>query len=234
MTEKQKNAVTGMFDRIAGIYDLGNHSLSLGQDFLWRKKLGRSLAQYHPRSVLDLAAGTGDLAITIRRQNPDAEIVALDLARKMLVRAGEKIQRKSLPDFIFPAAGDIEQMPFPNQCFDAAAIAFGIRNLEQRATGLAEIFRILKPGGVFAILEFSLPEPGIFGSLYRFYLGSLLPRLGRILGGQSAYFYLRDTIREFPSPAQFAEELTQAGFLCQKIAPLSSGAVTLYLALRPE
>jgi len=223
-----------MFDRIAGIYDLGNHLLSLGQDFSWRKKLSLALKEFQPGVILDLAAGTADLAIALKRQIPDSEIIALDLAQKMLLRAAEKINRKKLQNSVFLAGADIEQMPFPDQSFDALTIGFGIRNLESRAKGLAEIFRILKPGGAFAILEFSLPESGVFAHLYHTYLNILLPRIGKILRGQNAYFYLRDTIQEFPAPSQFSQELNQAGFLSINITPLSRGIVTLYLALKPK
>jgi len=223
-----------MFDEIAGIYDLGNHLLSLGQDFFWRKRLAMELRNYQPLAVLDLGSGTGDLAFAVKKQNPDATIIGIDLAKNMLKIGADKILKCGLKDSIFLAQADIEQMPFPEQSFDATTIAFGVRNLEDRSKGLAEIFRILNPGGVFAVLEFSLPEKGFFSRIYRFYLGGILPRLGQLIGGQSAYFYLRDTIQEFPPSHLFSYELAQAGFVIKELTALSLGSVCLYLAEKPK
>ncbi len=223
-----------MFNRIAGIYDLGNHLLSLGLDFGWRKRLARELAKGGPAALLDLACGTGDLALAIKKQIPGAVITGIDLAPAMLEIFKSKLKRLRLGDSISVLPADIELMPFADQSFDAASVAFGVRNLEHRAKGLTEIFRVLKPGGVFAALEFSMPEQGFFAALYRFYLGSILPLIGRALGGKNAYFYLRDTIREFPAPAEFCKELETTGFALKTANPLSGGTVWLYLAERPK
>jgi demethylmenaquinone methyltransferase/2-methoxy-6-polyprenyl-1,4-benzoquinol methylase len=234
MVEKEKNQVADMFNRIAGIYDPGNHLLSLGLDFGWRDRLAAELKKYSPVTVLDLACGTGDLALAIKKQIPGAIITGIDLAPAMLEIFERKLKRLDLGGSISVSPADIELMPFPDQSFDAASVAFGVRNLEDRAKGLKEILRVLKPGGVFAALEFSLPEKGFFAALYRFYLGSILPLIGRAIGGRNAYFYLRDTIREFPAPAQFCAELTTTGFALKTALPLSGGAVWLYLAERPK
>jgi demethylmenaquinone methyltransferase/2-methoxy-6-polyprenyl-1,4-benzoquinol methylase len=234
MVEKRKKVIAGMFNDLAQVYDLGNHLLSLGLDFLWRKRLAVELAKYRPESVLDLACGTADLAIAINKRNPEACIVGIDLAEKMLEVGARKILGRGLADKILLTAGDIEQMPFAEQSFSAATIAFGIRNVEQRAEGLSEIFRVLKPGGVFAVLEFSMPQKGLFSRFYDVYLGRLLPLIGKILSGEQSYFYLRDTIREFPNPAAFVNELKAAGFLVSTTIPLARGAVCLYIAQKSD
>jgi len=234
MLEKKKEQVIGMFGQIAWVYDLANHFLSFGLDFLWRKKLALALKNYQPQSVLDLASGTLDLSIAVKKYNPDSMVFAIDLSEPMLKLGAKKLAKKGLAQSIFLAQADIEQLPFPDQCFFALSIAFGVRNLENREKGLKEMFRVLKPGGALAILEFNLPKKGIFGMIYRFYLTGVLPFLGRILSGKHAYFYLRDTILDFPEPELFSLELKQAGFTLQKLIPLSQGAVYLYLAEKPN
>jgi len=219
-----------MFNEISGVYDLANHLLSLGLDFRWRKKVAAELEKYHPESVLDLACGTAELALAIKKQNPEGFITGVDVAEKMLALAAEKIIKADAGNELSLAKADIEQMPFRDNSFEAASIAFGIRNLEQRAKGLKEICRVLKPGGVLAVLEFSMPEKGFFAVIYNLYLGKFLPLLGRIISGKQAYFYLRDTIREFPGPNEFCHELRNAGFDLKECIALSQGAVFLYLA----
>lgn len=230
MVEKKKHQVQRMFEEIAGIYDLGNHLLSLGQDFFWRKRVAEELKSLKRKEVLDLASGTADLAIAILQRNPEANVMALDFARKMLELGAEKSRKKGLDAKIAFIGADLEQMPFLDESFEVATIAFGLRNLEHRDKALVEIFRVLKPGGIFAVLEFHLPASGIFSKIYQFYLRIVLPRLGKILGGKSAYFYLRDTIQEFALPAQLLEEFKKAGFRIIKFFPLSQGIVYFYLA----
>lgn len=234
MAEKDKGRVARMFNELAPVYDLGNHLLSLGLDFRWRKRLAKELGKYQPESVLDLASGTADLAIAIKKRLPEALTVGIDLAAKMLARAGRKIARSGPGGSIALALADVEDLPFADQSFSAASIGFGVRNLEARPRGLSEILRVLRPGGVLAVLEFSMPEKGWFAGFYRIYLGMLLPWIGKILSGKASYFYLRDTIAEFPSPAEFAAELEAAGFLVKQAASLSRGAVWLYVAEKRE
>jgi len=234
MLEKKKEQVIGMFNQIAWVYDFANHFLSFGMDYLWRRRLALELKSYQPQSVLDLASGTLDLSIAVKKHNPDSMVFAIDLSEQMLKLGANKLGRKVLTQSIILAQADIEQLPFPDQSFSALTIAFGVRNLENREKGLREMFRILKPGGVLAILEFNLPKKGMFGMIYKFYLTSLLPVLGRILSGKSAYFYLRDTILNFPAPEPFSLELKQAGFMGVRAIPLSQKAVYLYLAEKPK
>jgi len=219
-----------MFNKLAGVYDLGNHLLSLGLDFGWRKRLARELVSYAPKTILDLASGTADLALALKKQLTEASVIGIDLAENMLKIAAGKVLKHKLENHITLALADIEEMPFPDQSFDAVSIAFGIRNLEHRAKGLAEINRVLKPGGVLAVLEFTLPEPGLFARIYSIYLGKLLPWAGKLLSGEPSYLYLRNTIHEFPPPEAFAQELKAAGFVLQASIPLTRQTVMLFLA----
>ena len=223
-----------MFNDLAGVYDLGNHLLSFGLDFLWRKRLAAELGRFRPDTVLDMACGTMDLAIAIKKQNPQAAIVGIDLAEKMLGLGAKKIRAQGLENKIFSAQADIEQMPFGDESFAAASIAFGIRNVERREEALLEIRRVLKKDGVLAVLEFSLPRSGLFAAIYQIYLGALLPLVGKILSKGKSYFYLRDTIAEFPAPDAFCAELRSAGFAESRSISLSGGAVRIYLAQRAK
>jgi demethylmenaquinone methyltransferase / 2-methoxy-6-polyprenyl-1,4-benzoquinol methylase len=232
MTEKDRDRVARMFDQLAPVYDLGNHLLSFGLDFLWRKRLASELKKFAPLAVLDLACGTMDLAIAIKKQNPGATVTGIDLAGQMLKLGAEKVRAKGLESEILSARADIERMPFADESFDAASIAFGIRNVEHREAALLEIRRVLKPGGVFCVLEFTLPKNGMFAALYRLYLGTMLPLIGKILSGGKSYFYLRDTIAEFPGPDGFQKELEATGFSVVRSIGLSGGAVYIHLAQR--
>ena len=228
--EKARDRVAKMFNDLAGVYDLGNHLLSFGLDFLWRKRLAQELKKFSPDTLLDMACGTMDLAIAIKKQNPEAWVIGIDLAEKMLELSAKKIRGQGLETSIFSAQADIEQMPFEDESFAAASIAFGIRNVEHREEALREIRRVLKTGGMLAVLEFSVPKKGAFAAIYRVYLGTFLPLIGKILSRGKSYFYLRDTIAEFPAPEQFCKELERAGFDKPRTIALSRGAVVLYLA----
>jgi len=234
MVEKARDRVAKMFNDLAGVYDLGNHTLSFGLDFLWRKRLADELGKFKPETVLDLACGTMDLAITVKKQNPGAMIVGVDLAEKMLELGAKKIRAKGLEGDLFLSQADIEQMPFGDCSFAAASIAFGIRNVEHRGEALLEIRRVLRKDGVLAVLEFSVPEKGAFAAIYRVYLGTILPLVGKILSGGKSYFYLRDTIAQFPAPDAFCAELRSAGFAESRSISLSGGAVRIYLAQRAK
>jgi len=223
-----------MFNDLAGVYDLGNQLLSFGLDFLWRKRLAAELGKFKPDTVLDMACGTMDLAIAIKKQNPEALVVGIDLAEKMLELGAKKIRAQGLENAIFSAQADIESMPFGDESFAAASIAFGIRNVEHREEALREIRRVLKKDGVLAVLEFSVPRSGLFAAIYQVYLGALLPLAGKILSGGKSYFYLRDTIAEFPAPDAFCAELRSAGFAESRSISLSGGAVRIYLAQRAK
>lgn len=222
--------VSGLFDNIAGWYDFLNHFLSAGQDIYWRYRLTRTIRLKNTRKILDLAAGTLDVSREIRRQFPDARIVAMDFANAMLRKGVHKI---SPTDPIFPVQADGTRLPLPAACVDAVTIAFGIRNILPRPAAYTEILRVLVPGGRLCILEFGTGQATIWKGLYNFYLNSILPHLGRIFSKNAdAYQYLADTIRAFPDADNLAGELRTAGFETVSYFPLCSGIVYIHTAVK--
>jgi demethylmenaquinone methyltransferase/2-methoxy-6-polyprenyl-1,4-benzoquinol methylase len=216
-----------MFARIAPRYDLVNRVLSLGVDRRWRSALVRRLGDVREKLVLDACCGTGDLSLELERAG--ARVIAVDFTPEMLVRARPKGAGRRVT-FV---AGDAQALPLPDACADAATIAFGIRNVADRAQGLRELARVVRPGGSVSVLEFSLPRGRVLGSLYRAYFTRVLPRVGGWISGDSgAYRYLPDTVLVWPTPAELRAEmealgLEQCGFrlLTGGIACLSYGRV---------
>ena len=214
-----------MFSAIAPRYDLANHLLSGGLDFFWRKRAARHIKDWKSARILDLATGSGDLALTVRATCPDAFLVGADFCPPMLRVA----QRKGLTHLI---AADALRLPFAEASFDTLTIAFGLRNMESWPAGLAEMHRVLQPGGHLLILDFSIPPPPLRW-IYRPYLHHVLPRVASLLTGEkSAYDYLGDSIEHFPQGEAMCALLRQAGFSNAKCDPLSAGIVSLYTASR--
>lgn len=223
-----------MFGRIAERYDLANRALSLGLDTLWRDRLVEEVWIRQPNSVADLATGSGDVAFALRDSLPaEARVAGLDFCEPMLDQARRKQSKLGYANLSFEQ-GDILQLPLPDAACDAVTIAFGYRNLADRARGLAEMRRILNPGtGHVFILEFSQPHP-LFRPFYYFYLKTLLPTLaGALTGDVAAYRYLCDSIESFPDRAGVSTELLQAGFEEVRAIPLALGAVALHIARAP-
>ena len=216
---KSPERIAGMFDAIAGRYDLLNHVLSAGIDRRWRTKAIRSLELTGRERVLDLCTGTGDLAIAAARATPPAaRIVGVDFSGAMLRVGADKLRRGQLDDRIAMLRGDATRIPLAAGSVDAVTIGFGIRNVEHMDAACAELHRVLKPGGRLAILEFAEPTLPVFGPLYRWYLRRVVPRIGRALSRHDvAYAYLPASIAAFASPDEFVKILRQAGF--QAIAP---------------
>jgi len=213
-----------MFGGIARRYDLANHTLSCGIDFYWRKRAANTVASWRPCKILDLATGTGDLALALQKKLPDAEVTGVDFLPEML----ELAQRKGVRQTIL---GDAMKLPFPNGSFDCVTIAFGLRNMENWRAALAEMSRVLRRDGHLLVLEFSLPTISIVRTIYRFYLHRCLPMLGSFLTGRkSAYDYLGDSIEEFPSGCAMIDLIEASGFRRATLQPLSFGIVTIYTA----
>ena len=213
-----------MFGGIARRYDLANHTLSCGIDFYWRKRAANTVASWRPCKILDLATGTGDLALALQKKLPDAEVTGVDFLPEML----ELAQRKGVRQTIL---GDAMKLPFPNGSFDCVTIAFGLRNMENWRGALAEMSRVLRRDGHLLVLEFSLPTISIVRTIYRFYLHRCLPMLGSFLTGRkSAYDYLGDSIEEFPSGCAMIDLIEASGFRHATLQPLSYGIVTIYTA----
>lgn len=228
MTVSKKDQVRSMFNKIAWRYDLLNHLLSLNIDKIWRKKLVRMLSVKQPKSILDVATGTADLAITAARIKP-TEIIGIDIADEMLQIGRKKIAAKGLQSMISLQTADSENIPFPSERFEAAMVAFGVRNFENLDLGLAEMFRILKKNGTVYVLEFSIPTNKLFRPFYFFYFKNILPLVGKMVSKDTdAYTYLPDSVSAFPSGRSFIERLEKAGFTNCKIRSLTFGIATIY------
>ena len=213
-----------MFGAIARRYDLANHTLSCGIDFYWRKRAANTVASWQPGKIVDLATGTGDLALALQKRLPDAEVTGVDFLPEMLELARRKGVRKTI-------LADAMKLPFPDASFDCVTIAFGLRNMENWRDALVEMSRVLKRDGRLLVLEFSLPTVSIVRTIYRFYLHRCLPLLGSFLTGKkSAYDYLGDSIEEFPSGHAMIDLIEASGFKHVTLQPLSYGVATIYTA----
>lgn len=227
----KKQQVTKMFDTISGNYDGLNRVISFGIDIQWRKKVVKMVHATRPQSILDIATGTGDLAINLAQENKTANIVGLDISAGMLEVGKQKIADKNLTNRIEMVLGDSEQLPFEDESFDSATVAFGVRNFEDLEKGLAEIFRVLKKGGTFVVLETSVPTKTPFKQGYNLYTKNLLPVIGRLFSkDQSAYAYLSESASVFPYGKAFNDILTKVGFIEVKDHPQTLGVATIYQA----
>ncbi|SKA80295.1 ubiquinone/menaquinone biosynthesis methyltransferase [Desulfobaculum bizertense] len=222
--------VAGMFGRIAGWYDFLNHFLSLGQDIYWRHRLVRMLRPGPTGRVLDLAAGTLDVSLEIKRQFPKSKVLSLDFTEAMLQKGQTKLKTDSGRD-IQPVLADGRTLPLPTACVDNVTIAFGIRNIRPRMDAYREMYRVLVPGGRMCILEFGSGQNKIWKGLYNVYLDKILPSLGKIFSGdKDAYTYLAETIDGFPVASELVSEITEAGFERVFYVPLLSGIVNIHVA----
>jgi demethylmenaquinone methyltransferase/2-methoxy-6-polyprenyl-1,4-benzoquinol methylase len=234
LVEKKKQLprtdIWRMFDRIAGRYDLLNHLLSLGQDIRWRKKVVRFMIDKNDQYILDLATGTGDqLLYMFSCSDRVNRAVGIDLAIKMLEKGREKIKKKQLDDLIVLKEGDVEDIQYSDNTFDAVTISFGIRNVKHVDQSLSEMFRVLKPGGRAIILEFSIPSNILMRGIYLLYFRYLLPFIGSIISGDGyAYRYLNETVEDFPYGEAFSELLKASGFNNVSMYLLTFGIATIY------
>jgi demethylmenaquinone methyltransferase/2-methoxy-6-polyprenyl-1,4-benzoquinol methylase len=222
---RDPESVRTMFGRIARRYDLANHLLSGGADFLWRRRAAKIVAAWRPRDVLDLATGSGDLAIAIQRRLPKATITAADFSPEMLAMAHRKGVAKTI-------LADALQLPFEGGSFDCVTVAFGLRNMADWDRALIEIGRVLRSQGHLLVLDFSIPT-GAFRSVYRFYLYRCLPSMASIVTGQKdAYDYLGGSIEKFPSGAAMLALIERNGFTMAAAEPLTAGIATIYTAYK--
>jgi demethylmenaquinone methyltransferase/2-methoxy-6-polyprenyl-1,4-benzoquinol methylase len=226
----KKEQVTQMFDTISGNYDGLNRVISFGIDVKWRKKVLQLVKVTQPETVLDIATGTGDLAI-LMAQTKASKIVGLDISSGMLEVGKQKVKAQNLDTIIDMVLGDSENMPFPDHHFDAITVSFGIRNFETLEKGLAEILRVLKPGGIFVILETSVPEKTPFKQGYRFYTKFILPLIGKLFSKDNvAYGYLSESAAVFPYGEKLNNILRKIGFIDVKAMPQTFGVATIYSA----
>jgi demethylmenaquinone methyltransferase / 2-methoxy-6-polyprenyl-1,4-benzoquinol methylase len=217
-----------MFDAIAARYDLLNRVLSLGLDRGWRRALVEALALGPNDEVLDLATGTGDVALDIARSHKDTRVVGVDPSAGMLAVGRDKVARAGLDERITMLEGDAQALPFADDRFAAACIAFGIRNVPDRALGLAELARVTRPGGRVVVLELGEPRSGLLAHGVRFHIRQVVPRLGALLSGASEYRYLQRSVTAFPAPEAFAAMMADASMTVEPPSPLGFGAAWLY------
>ena len=223
--------IAKMFDRISPKYDRLNHLLSFNIDKTWRKKTAKAVAKDQPKTILDLATGTADLAIALAKYNPQAHIIGLDISEKMLAIGKEKVKKQGLENQIDLRLGDAAALSFESQFFDAVTVAFGVRNFENLQQGLSEICRVLKPNGQVYILEFSMPERFPIKQAYRLYFKQILPKIGEQVSKDDwAYSYLPESVERFPKPAAFLQTLNDNGLSEASTRSLTWGIATLYTA----
>lgn len=228
----KKEQVQGMFDRISGKYDFLNHFLTLGIDKGWRRKTIQSLEDITPKQILDVATGTGDLAIAALGLQPE-RVTGVDISEGMLAIGKKKIAAKGLENKIQLQSGDSEALAFPDKSFDAVTCAYGVRNFGNLNKGLSEMSRVLRPGGKIAILEFSMPKKFPIKQLYLFYFNHILPSLGKMVSkDQTAYTYLPESVAAFPEGKAFCNLLAQNGFTAIKERRLAFGITSLYVAVK--
>ncbi|HNQ27332.1 MAG TPA: bifunctional demethylmenaquinone methyltransferase/2-methoxy-6-polyprenyl-1,4-benzoquinol methylase UbiE [Aquaticitalea sp.] len=226
----KKQQVTQMFDTISNEYDGLNRVISLGIDVKWRKKVVALITKQHPKNVLDIATGTGDLAIQLAAKT-HAEITGVDISEGMLEVGRKKVAQKGLNNKITLMVGDSENLPFESNSFDAVTVAFGIRNFEDLEKGLSEILRVLKPNGTFVILETSVPTKNPYKMGYSFYTKNILPNIGRLFSkDRSAYAYLSESASKFPYGEALNNILRQIGFNNVEAMPQTFGVATIYKA----
>jgi demethylmenaquinone methyltransferase/2-methoxy-6-polyprenyl-1,4-benzoquinol methylase len=224
----KKEQVTQMFDTISGDYDGLNRVISFGIDIKWRKKVVKIIKDSNPDSILDVATGTGDLAINLAETNA-SRIVGFDISSGMLDIGKIKVKKKSLDSKIEMILGDGEKMPFEDNSFDAITVAFGVRNFESLENGLKEIYRVLKPKGTFVILETSMPDKTPYKQGYNFYTKNILPLIGKLFSkDRSAYKYLCESASVFPYGEALNNILRKIGFIDVEDLPQTLGVATIY------
>ena len=232
--QSKKEQVEQMFDNIAPTYDRLNHIMSLNIDRMWRRRVMRIVRRSKAHKIMDVATGTGDLAIAMAKRVDRTQILGVDLSEEMLAVARRKVEKQGLEERIMLEKGDAENLTMvTTESIDAATVAFGVRNFENIERGLSEIYRTLKPGGKLVVLEFSMPKNRLVRWVYSQYAHRLLPRIGGMISkDKQAYTYLPDSVEEFPSPERFAEILRGVGFKSVKTRSQSFGIAYIYDATK--
>jgi demethylmenaquinone methyltransferase/2-methoxy-6-polyprenyl-1,4-benzoquinol methylase len=229
----KKEQVADMFNNISKTYDFLNHFMSLGIDIIWRKKAINELKKDQPKLILDVATGTGDFAFeALSILNPD-KIVGVDISQGMLDIAKQKIAKRNLGHKFEVKLGDSEQLPFEANEFDAVTVAYGVRNFENLEMGLADINRVLRPGGKAVVLEFSKPKAFPVKQLYQFYFNYVTPGIGKLFSKDSrAYSYLPESVAAFPDGRDFVAVMDRVGFKNTKCRPLAFGICSIYTGIK--
>ncbi|HEY1025935.1 MAG TPA: bifunctional demethylmenaquinone methyltransferase/2-methoxy-6-polyprenyl-1,4-benzoquinol methylase UbiE [Sphingobacteriaceae bacterium] len=229
----KKEQVAAMFNNISKTYDFLNHFMSLGIDVAWRKMAIKELLKDKPKQILDVATGTGDFAFeAIRILNPE-KITGVDISTGMLEIAKEKIAKRKLQQQFEVREGDSERLLFDDNTFDAVTVAYGVRNFENLEKGLADMFRVLKPGGKAVVLEFSKPKRFPIKQLYNFYFHYITPSIGKLFSkDNSAYKYLPESVQAFPDGKAFTALMEKVGYRNTKSRPLAFGICSIYTGVK--
>ncbi len=228
----KKEQVAQMFDNISDDYDNLNRVMTAGVDIKWRKKVVKLVGDTKPKQILDIATGTGDLAIMLAGLNPD-RVVGLDISEGMLAVGKKKVEKASLTHKVEMIVGDSENIPFEDNTFDAITVSFGVRNFENLDKGLKEILRVLKPNGIFVVLETSNPTKFPFKQGYKFYTNYILPIMGGLFSkDKTAYKYLSESANAFPFGKAFTAILEKNGFKEAKDLPVTFGVASIYTATK--
>ncbi|MBO7189477.1 MAG: bifunctional demethylmenaquinone methyltransferase/2-methoxy-6-polyprenyl-1,4-benzoquinol methylase UbiE [Alistipes sp.] len=232
--QSKKEQVEQMFDNIAPTYDKLNHIMSLNIDRVWRRRVMRIVRRSKAHKIMDVATGTGDLAIAMAKRVDRTQILGVDLSEEMLAVARRKVEKQGLEERIMLEKGDAENLDMVStESIDAVTVAFGVRNFENIERGLSEIYRTLKQGGKLVVLEFSMPKNRLVRWVYSQYAHRLLPRIGGMISkDKQAYTYLPDSVEEFPSPERFADMLRGVGFKSVKTRSQSFGIAYIYDATK--
>ncbi|OGU15774.1 MAG: bifunctional demethylmenaquinone methyltransferase/2-methoxy-6-polyprenyl-1,4-benzoquinol methylase [Ignavibacteria bacterium GWA2_35_8] len=228
----KKEFVSNMFNEIAPNYDKANHILSLGIHKSWRTRLVKELSIFKPQNVLDIATGTADVAIAVSALNPKS-ITGIDNSEEMLKVGRKKLSKLGLDNLISLKYADSENLPFDNNFFDSATVAFGVRNFENLDKGLAEIYRVLAKNSPIIVLEFTNSNSPVFKGIYNFYFKNILPFFGKMItGSKYAYNYLPDSVEAFPGRNDFLQHLTKVGFSNCKFIELTNGVACIYIGIK--
>jgi len=231
-TKGKKDQVAEMFDNIAPRYDFLNHFLSFGIDKVWRRKAIRLLMKHSPSMILDVATGTGDFAIESLKTGAQ-KVIGVDISEEMLAVGRIKIKALGVDHRIILQSGDSEALEFADNMFDAVTIAFGVRNFENLSKGIDELFRVMKPGAIICVLEFSKPKNFPVKQMYTFYSFYILPSLGRLFSkDKSAYRYLPESVEQFPDGEEFLKVLKQSGFTQTREYRQTFGVATIYTGIK--
>jgi demethylmenaquinone methyltransferase/2-methoxy-6-polyprenyl-1,4-benzoquinol methylase len=229
----KKEQVADMFNNISKTYDFLNHFLSLGIDIIWRKKAINELKKDQPKLILDVATGTGDFAFEALSILHPEKIIGVDISKGMLSIAQQKIDKRAMGDKFEVKLGDSEKLPFGESIFDAVTVAYGVRNFENLEMGLADINRVLKPGGKAVVLEFSKPKAFPIKQLYNFYFNYITPGIGKLFSKDArAYTYLPESVAAFPDGKTFTALMDKVGFKDTKCRPLAFGICSIYTGVK--
>ncbi|RKD13724.1 bifunctional demethylmenaquinone methyltransferase/2-methoxy-6-polyprenyl-1,4-benzoquinol methylase [Pelobium manganitolerans] len=229
----KKEQVATMFNNISKTYDFLNHFMSLGIDIIWRKLAIKELLKDRPQTILDVATGTGDFAFEALEILKPKKIIGVDISEGMLAVAKEKIKKRKKEDCFEVRLGDSERLLFDNDSFDAITVAYGVRNFENLEKGIADMLRVLKPGGKAVILEFSKPKAFPIKQLYNFYFHYITPSIGKVFSkDSSAYTYLPESVNAFPDGKNFTDLMDKVGYKNTKCRPLAFGICSIYTGVK--